>query len=212
MGNLNHKLFLRLLTRSRDIAAAPGVKASVASTFTGVLDKPASRFEKAHKEVMRGESAFAKEDKEAREALGELDQSYREARSVVMAFVPTAKLPATLKSLDTDTDKLNAIEALLDVFDEYVGQPWADEQRQGEFGQRAAAAVKELGESIAANRELEAARNERAEAFGPAYEAFIRFKRVVRDALGSASKAYRSIHVRSPTAVEAEEPEEGGGK
>jgi hypothetical protein len=49
---------------------------------------------------------------------------------------------------ETDTDQLNAIEALLDVLDEHAGQGWADEQAQSGFGKKAAGTVKELNEAI----------------------------------------------------------------
>ena len=92
---------------------------------------------------------------------------------------------------------MNAIEKLLDVLDEHVGQPWADDLIQGEFGTKGAKAVKELNESIAANKALNKAQMARAQAYGPAYEKYLRFKRVVRDALGPSSKQYRRIHLRA---------------
>jgi len=197
MGDLNYGGLCRYLTRCAEVRDQAGMKASVVGAYDGVLKTSAEAFLAADRAVMKGESAFAKEDKEAQQALEALDQPYREARSVVLAFVPTVKVPATLKALKTDTDKLNALEALLDVVDDYAGEGWADEQLQGAFGQRAAQAVKELNEAIVSNKDLDEARKKRAAAYGPAYEAYLRFKRVVRDALGPKSKEYKRIHQRS---------------
>jgi hypothetical protein len=116
-----------------------------------------------------------------------------------------------LKSQKTDTDQLNAIEALLDVLDEHAGQGWADEQAQSGFGKKAAGTVKELNEAIVANKALSEAREVRARSYGPAYERYLRFKRVVRDALGSTSKQYKRIHLRGAVAGAAAEAEEVGG-
>ncbi len=212
MADIDYERMARILTRCAELAEIPGIKASIKSTYDGVLKPVAEAFLGAERAVLKAESAFAKENKEALEALALLDQPYREARSVVKAFVPTIKVPATLKTLKTDTDRLNAIEALLDIIDDYVGAGWADEQLQGEFGKHAAQAVKEVGEAIAANRGLDEARKARSSAFGPAYDAYLRFKRVVRDAQGAKSKEYKRIHLRSPAAGESGGEDEGGGE
>ena len=162
-------------------------------------------FRAAHQAVSAAETSFSKEGSEARSALAELDAPYREARRVVLAFAPETKLPDTLKSQKTDTDQLNAIEALLDVLDEHTVQAWADEQAQSEFGTKAAGTVKELNEAIGANKLLSEAREARARSYGPAYERYLRFKRVVRDALGSKSKQYKRIHLRGAAAGKAED-------
>ncbi len=207
MPNLDYPRLVRFLSRSREMAATPGMDANVVTCYSGVLDSPSTAFLAAHKEVTRGESAYVKEREEATAALDALDQPYRVARSMVMAFVPTVKLPSTLRSLYTDTDKLNAIEALLDVLTDHASEGWADAQLKGEFGTWASAAIKELGESIAASRDLDLAQKARASAFGPAYDAYLRFKRVVRHARGANSKDYRRIHMRSSSLVVSEEDE-----
>jgi hypothetical protein len=224
---IDYARFDRLVTRCAEIAAEPGVKASVLRVHEEILKSEGAAFHAAQQKVSQAESAFGKENSEARAALAELDGPYREARSVVLAYAPETKLPDTLKSQKTDTDQLNAIEALLDVLDEHAGQAWADEQAQSGFGKKAAGTVKELNEAIGANKALSEARDVRARSYGPAYERYLRFKRVVRDALGATSKQYKRIHLRAAagagagagieTETETEEveggaaPEAGGG-
>jgi hypothetical protein len=205
MGLIDYARFERVLSRSAEIAAEPGMKQTVVRVYNDIFGPAAESFLAAHAAVTKAESAFAKENEEAADALDALDKPYREARSVVRAFVPTVKLPETLKAKWTDTDKLNAIEALLDAIDDHAGEAWADELLAGEFGQKAPVTVKELNEAIAANKSLSEARDTRAQAYGPAYERYLRFKRVVRDALGATSKQYKRIHVRGPNAADDEE-------
>ena len=206
MGVIDYARLDRVLTRCAEIAVEAGMKQSVVRVYNDVLEASADTFRAAHVAVTKAESAFAKENKEALDALDALDKPYREARSVVRAFVPTVKLPDTLRVLKVDTDKLNAIEALLDAIDDHTGEAWADELLAGEFGQKAPVTGKELNEAIAANKALAEARDARAQAYGPAYERYLRFKRVVRDALGATSKQYKRIHVRGPNAADDEEP------
>lgn len=194
----------RLLVRCEEIALAPDAKTMVKTTYLGVLEEPAHAFMDANRAVVKIESLQAKEMREANVALERLDQPYREARSVVKAFVPTAKVPLTLKQLTTDTDRLQAIGGLLDVLKEYESATWAGELMGGVFGQTAASAMNELAEAIAASRALADARKTRTDALEPAYEAYLRFKRVVRDAIGSKSHEYRRIHIRSSSGGDPE--------
>jgi hypothetical protein len=214
MTAIDYGRFNRVLTRSAELAAEPGMKPSIIRVYNDVLKDSAERFRSAHGTVGQAEAAFRKENREALDALTEFDRPYRETRSVVLAFVPEANLPATLKAQPTDTDKLNAIESLIDRLDDHVAEAWAEEQAKGTFGQLAPRTVIELNEAIAANKALAEAREERAEAYGPAYERYLRFKRVVRDGLGAKSKQYKRIHVRAASAEEEPEgtpPSEGEG-
>jgi hypothetical protein len=204
MGAIDYERFYRVLTRCGEIAREQGMKASVVRVYLDVLKPAAERFRSAHKAVADAEAAFRKEASEALAALEALDGSYKETRSVVLSFEPHTALPDTLNATKTDTEKLNAIEALLDVLDDHEGEAWADEQEQSAFGQRAAGAVKEVNEAITANKALAAAGDLRAEAYGPAYERYLRFKRVVRDALGARSAHYKLIHLRGPSAADGE--------
>ncbi|MFS8071164.1 MAG: hypothetical protein ACMG6S_32750 [Byssovorax sp.] len=212
MGAIDYARFDRLVTRCAEIAVEPGMKPSVVRVHDEILKSAGEAFRSAHREVTAAETSFSKEGSEARSALADLDAPYREARSVVLAYAPETKLPDTLKSQKTDTDQLNAIEALLDVLDEHAGQGWADEQAQSGFGKKAAGTVKELNEAIVANKALSEAREVRARSYGPAYERYLRFKRVVRDALGSTSKQYKRIHLRGAAVGTAAEAEEVGAE
>ena len=126
----------------------------------------------------------------------------------VRAYVPTLIVPDTLKRQPTDTDKVSAVEDLLDAIDDHVGEKWADEALSGEFGTMAPKFIKEMSESITASKSLSAARETRASAYGPAYEKYLAFKRVVREAHGPTSKEYQRIHLRAKTAADdgTEEP------
>ncbi len=207
MGSIDYGRFNRILLRCAEVAAEPGMKASVVRVYDDTLKVAADQFHEAYDSVAKAESSFNKENREAIEALTALDAPYREARSVIKAYAPETVLPETLKVLRTDTDKLDAIEKLVDVLDDHSGEPWADELSQGEIGKKAAATVKELNESIAANKALAAARDARASTYGPAYERYLRFKRVVRDALGAKSAQYKRIHIRANAGADDAAPE-----
>lgn len=207
MADIDYDRFNRLLTRCGEVAAEPGMKKSVVRVYTDVLKDAADHFRQAHWNVQQAQTAFGSEGSEALSALSALDGPYRETRSVVLAFVPAARLPDTLKVQPTDTDKLNAIEALLKVLEEHAAKPWAEEQKLGDFALQAPKTLTEIREAIAANKALAATREKRASAYGTAYERYLRFKHVVRDGLGSKSKQYKRIHARGPrTADEQEAP------
>jgi hypothetical protein len=74
--------------------------------------------------------------------------------------------------------------------------------------------MKDLEDAIASNKALAEARDARAEAYGPAYEKLVVFRRVVRDALGSRSKQYKRLQLKqrknaAPEEQGAKPPEEG---
>src|SRR5690606_36481346 len=120
----------------------------------------------AHRGLPVAEGAAGKEVREAAEALARLDQPYREARAVALAYVRDAVLPETLSALRTDTDRKMAVEDLVDRIDDHVGEPWADELLAGPFGTEAPKAIQELEEAVAASGGLAKARLRRAETFG----------------------------------------------
>jgi hypothetical protein len=205
--SIDFERLTRYLLRCKEVADEPGMNPIVAAVYKEALDGPATSYLTAYDAVSKAIAAYEKEDGEARKALGDLDSPYRVARSAVMTIRPeTVKaLPDTLKSLPTDTDQLAAITKLLEVIDDSAGSPWADALLKGEFGVKAAAAIKEVNEGIASNKALSAAQADRAKAYGPAYEKYVGFKRVVRNALGPGSKQYKRIHMRaSPGAGDAE--------
>jgi hypothetical protein len=196
MGNIHFNRFKRLLTRCQEVASEPAMNAGVVAVYTGVFKPVADAFLKAHDAVSEGKTDLAEQSSEAAVALNEMDPLYRVARSVLLAFKPGAVLPITLGSQPTDTDKMNAIEDLLKALNKHAGEAWADAQLQGAFGVSGAKAVTSMKEAIAANKALSKAREDRASAYDPAYDGYLAFKRVVRDALGSKSKQYKRIHLR----------------
>ena len=112
--------------------------------------------------------------------------------------------------MPTDVEKTHAIEELIDKVDDHTGQAWADDILAGPLGTKGPDVVRNIEEAIAASKNLSEAREKRAEAYGPTYDAFLRFKRVVRSALGPSSKQYRRIHGRA-AARDTEDNGGGGG-
>jgi hypothetical protein len=197
MPTIDYGRFVRVLSRCAELAADASQPAIIGLVYKEAMEGLVTAFLEAEKATTTATGALGKEGHEARKALTDLDAPYRVARSAVLAVLPDTVLPQTLKVQPTDTDKLNAIERLLYVVNEHAGKGWADELLKGDFGQKASKAVKELKETIAASTELGKANTARAAAYGPAYEAYLRFNRVVRDALGPTSKEYRRIHLRA---------------
>ncbi|TKD04480.1 hypothetical protein [Polyangium fumosum] len=207
MGAIDYKRFYRLLARCQDLGTDVNARPVVARVYGDVLKVVGEAFLTAHKTVVAGESAAGKEGAEANAALVSIDQPYREARAVALAYVPTLLVPDTLKRQPTDTDKVTALEDLLDAVDDHLGTPWADEIVNGDFGQRAPHVIKEIRESVEANTALANAKTTRATAYGPAYEKYLSFKRVVREVHGPSSKEYKRIHLRASSGGEEGEGE-----
>lgn len=206
MSAIEYGRFQRVLLRCAELAAEAGMKASVVRMHDETLRPWAEAYLEAQGAVVKAGAAFRKEHRGAAEALAAFDAPYREAHRVVRAFAPEAVLPDTLKAQPTDTDKLNALDQLLDTLDDHSGEAWADEIAEGALGQRAAAAVREMNEAIAADMQFAQARDARAAAYGPAYERYLRFKRLVRDALGSKSRQYKRIHLRTQRSAAEDGP------
>ena len=210
---IDYERFGRVVRRSVEVGTDDKLPKIIGVVYKASAEGPIQAFLATDKVVNDAMNAFRKEHSEAIDALAKMDAPYRVARSAVLAMVPTVKLPDTLKAQPTDTDKLKAIEDLLDLIDDHTGTPWADTLLQEEFGKQAPQTVKELNEAIAANKALSVATAARAAAYGLAYEAYLSFKRVVRDALGPGSKEYKRIHLRaSPGAGQDVDQDEGKGK
>ncbi len=206
MGAIDFGRFQRVLQRCAEVASEPNFKPSVARMYSETLKGPAETFLAAHVAVRKAETSFRKDNREAFDALAALNTPYQEARRVVLAFAPETVLPDALRSLSSDTDRLDALEQMLDALDDHAGEMWADDLAQGTFGQLTASVVKDLNEAMAANKALCAAREARAAFYGPAYERYLRFKRAVREAHGAKSRQYQRIHLRNPSATD-EAPE-----
>lgn len=209
MADINYALFPRYLWRSEEIALEPGMSAGVVSVYNDILKPKAEPYLVLHAGVVDAESQWAKENREAITAVRELTEPYRTACAILAAYEPDLVLPPQLAQLKTDVEKIHAIQELIDKVDDHAGQPWADEILAGPLGTKGADVVREIQEAIAASKSLSKAREDRANAYGPTYDAFLRFKRVVRSALGPSSKQYRRIHGRA--AARDNEDNGGGG-
>jgi len=208
---IDYERFKRVITRCIEIANEPDANPIVVGVFKEKLDAQAAAYLATDLAVSTAMTAFAKENREALDALASLDGPYRVARAAVAAVLPGTELPDTLKSQPTDTDQLNAITRLLDVIDDHSDKAWADALLKGEFGTKAPKTIQEISESIAANKGLSKAKSERAAAYGPTYEMYLGFKQVVRNAYGPGSKQYRRIHLRASPGASNEESSGGGG-
>lgn len=197
MSNIDYARFHRLVTRCIEVAGEQGAPPVLVEVYNASIAQPLQQYLGASNAVEEAQSDVSKEGTEATAALEAFDGPYRVARSATAAVVKTLKLPDTLKKQPTDTDKLNAIERLLTLIQERAGQPWADALLAGEFGLRAPVVLQEVGEAIAASKALYKAKADRAQAFEPAWEAYLSFKRLVRDAHGAHSAQYRRIHLPS---------------
>lgn len=192
-----YERFARVVTRCIEIANETDADPVVAGVFKETFADPATAYLATETALSTALTDFARENREAVAALASLDAPYRVARAAISAVLPGTDLPDTLKALPTDTDQLNAITRMVDVIDDHVGKPWADAVLAGEFGTKAPKTIQELEESIAANKGLSKAKTGRAAAYGPTYELYVAFKRVVRNAYGPGSKQYRRIHLRA---------------
>lgn len=210
MRRIDFARFNRILTRCAELGTAQGAKASVSGTHKDVLGPPSSAFQAAHSTVRKAESVLAKASAASAYALVTFDATYGEARAVAKAYVPTEKVPATLKEQNTDTDKKDAIEVLMGIIDGNKAETWAQDLLEGDFGKQAPDVIAKLSATAAASLALGKARENRATAYGPAYEKYLAFKLVVRKAYGQSSKEYQRIHLRGQNAQaagdDAEEP------
>jgi hypothetical protein len=203
-----YDLIYRLLARAAEVAAEPGVSIGVKQVYEGVLAPCSVAFCKGHEAVADAEGAAKQARRIARERQEELDPVYREARLVVLAFLPDKTLPGTLGVQLTDTDTLAAVTALSAALQSSAGESWASAVLQGPYGTLAPKVIEALHASIAATKALAAARQERAKARKPAYDKYQVFKRIVRETLGASSVQYRRLHVRPKVAKQIEEAQE----
>lgn len=209
--NVEFKVFGRLCSRCREIileVGAPAVLVNIYQTATGpALDG----FTAAMRAVKLARTRHRKAVKGMKERLEEMDGLFQSARAAVAAIDPETELPLTLKSQRTDTDKRDALKDLVDELVDRTGETWADDLRQGEFGQKAAETIQALDEAIAAANALQRAQGARVEALEAAWPVFVSFRRLVKTTLGASSKQHQRLRVRKGGSLEVEEGEEGEG-
>jgi len=204
-----YQLLYRLLNRAEEVATEPDISASIFHVYTSVLAPVSTVFVDKHEAVALCESKAGAAKVRAANTLALFEPLYREARAVVLAFEPTTSLPDTLKSLSTDTDIVAAITTLTKIVKSYEAEVWAKGQLNGVFGSLGPKLIAELKESTAASKALIKARQERAASYAPAYDKYLSFKRVVRNAMGSSSPQHMRLRLRAKPSqaseVQAEE-------
>lgn len=210
--NISHDTFTRLLLRCLEISKQPGINPAILGVYKDTLEAPANEYLGTDAAVNASLIAFEKENSEAFGALSSLDGPYKVARSALRAIYPsTAKAaPLTLKSLPTDTDKLKAIQWLLDSIQGHAGEAWADAILAGEYGVSASKSITEVEEAIAANKAYTKAKMDRADAAVLAYSRFIDFRQLVREACGAGSKEYQRLHLRGSSPKDEPEADSEG--
>jgi hypothetical protein len=195
VSSIDFTTFKRVLTRSRKFGLAPETNPLVAAVYQTVLGAQLDAYLAADAAVTTARNNCTKEAREALAAVRTLDQPYQAARSAVAAVLPDVQVPLTLASLGTDTDKQNAVEALLHIIDDHHAEQWATILQAGEFGQKAPAVLLEIDDKVKADEALQKAQTQRAAAYGVVHDLYLRFKRVVRSTYGAKSIEYHRIHV-----------------
>jgi hypothetical protein len=191
--------FTRVIHRCIEIRKQPDIDPIIITVYDEALAQPAGAYLGAVAAITAAASAHRQKKAGVAEALALLNAPYKTARSALKALHPeyTSTMPRTLKALTTDTDKRQAIVALLGAIQKHAGAPWADALLSGDFGAKAPAAVALFDEMVTASSNLARAKADRAAAFGPAYDKYLDFKSVVREARGARSVEYRRIHLRA---------------
>jgi hypothetical protein len=206
--NVEFAVFARLADRCGEIAGETGAPPVLVTVYQASCAQPLAAYLSAMTAIEDATTRAKNATSGMERMLEDMEQQFRIARCAVTAILPETKLPDTLKSQPTDTDKRRAIERLVEIITPHAGQPWADALLQGEFGQSAGAAVQQLNAAIEAQNALQKAKSDRTAALKPAWDAFLRFKRLVRSTLGSTARQYRRIHLRGGAAKVEEMPEE----
>lgn len=210
-AHITQKMMYRFLGRAAEIASEQGMSASVTLVYDGVVAADAIEYRTRHDVVIARMTAANQAKLKVKTTLAAFDAPYREARAVVLAFVPGTVVPDTLKTQSTDTDILDAVTALSTIVQSHSSSAWAKQLLNGAFGTLAPELVKDLEALIDANKALALARRERAKAFDTVYPKFLRFKQVVYDTLGATSKQYRRLSQRAKGKGEEEEGSEETG-
>lgn len=206
MASIDYARFALVLKRCAEIAGDATAGSKLARAYHAVLAPAALPFLAAHEAALSAERGFERENRDLCAAMDALDPSYRVARAVVRKHFPDAGIPEMLLPLAYLSDKAMAIEALLNILDDSMDEPWAVVEISGEFAEAAPAVVKELGEAIMLDTALRRTFDARASTYGLAFERHLLFKRVVREAFGPHSGQYQSIHWRVAWAHEGAGP------
>jgi len=212
----------RLVGRAQEIAKKSD-KVSVQVAAEPLIEA-SDNFSAAEKEVKRIITVVGKETPESDQAMAELAQQFDEARTATLAKMPHAEVGGMASSFATADDLLNGVEELEDLLVIAGGvnseHPLTEDYESVPEGQRWARrllnvlvpvlekAVKEHGEAVKAAEDLQKAKQARAESRAGLDFQFRAFRRVVRIALGSTSREYHPIRLRSTGGGSDDEPEE----
>lgn len=196
--------FTRVILRCVEIREQADIEPIIIGVYDEALAGPASAYLSAAAALTEATIARQQKRTGVATALALLNAPYKAARSALKAIHPeyASSMPGTLKGLTTDTDKRHGILKLAGSIEEHAATAWADALLKGDFGARAAAAVTALDALVTANNDLARAKSGRAAAFEPAYERYLDFKKVVRDARGARSAEYKRIHLRALPSTE----------
>jgi len=187
----------RFVARIAEIVDSPDTCDDIKCVHAELIAPATNAFRESQTAMADAKSAFIRARRLSQQLLLELDPVYLMTRAVVLLVDPAQELPDTLKKQPTDTDALSAIAMLVSIVKSHAGEAWADGLLAGQFGTlapKAEAAVKAAND---ASKALEAARNRRRAAYFPAYSGYLAFKRIVREMLGSSSRAYRRLTLRT---------------
>lgn len=204
---MDHPRFERLVVRAAEIGTEESGSAVVKRGYQERVKAELDAYLATHGALKRADEAARKERGEGSRALEVIEQPYNQARSAIRLHAPTAAVPPSLKSLDTDTDKLNALRSVRATLDDYDDAPgWAKEIMQGPFGTSVDGTIREVAEAITATTSLDTAVKARSEAYAAAWDRFLLFRDLVRDSYGASSARFRRLHVRTGGKLAVEDP------
>jgi len=208
---ISHKQLARVVCRCIEIGTQEGIDATIIDIYEESFAAGATAYVAAESTVSRAIITCEERRMAADKALAALNTPYKKARSALRAVRPgtAVSMPETLKVLTTDTDKLAAIEWLMNSIQASAGKLWADNLLTGDFGVCATETMAAIRALVTAGKALTKAKMDRADAYEPTNEMYVAFKRVVRDALGSGSKEYQRIRLRAPTGSKKDEQQDG---
>lgn len=197
MSSIDYARFALVLQRCKEVAENQSASAQVRAAYQDVLSTASDVYLVAHAKAAVAEREFEEQNSHFSEAMTALDEPYCAARMAVKEHFPDAGLPPSLAECATLFDKAIAVETLLNILDDsFIDESWAAKEANSPFARKAPVIVRELGETVMLSPSLMTKLDERAVAYGPAFERHLIFKRVVRQATGPASGQYQSIHWR----------------
>lgn len=197
MSSIDYARFALVLQRCKEVAEDQSATVQIRKAYQEVLSTASGMYLSAHARAAEAERDFEQRNGHFGEAMSALDAPYCAVRMVVKEHFPDAGLPPSLLDCPTLFEKAMAVETLLNILDDsFIDESWAAKEANTVFAKKAPGIVRELGEAVMLSPSVVAKLDERAVAYGPAFERHLVFKRAVRQAAGPASGQYQSIHWR----------------